>query len=213
MKTDPRKTRLLTELRAGGVVDRNVLAAIERIPREDFLASPFRDKAYDNVALPIGFQQTISQPLVVGLMTQALELTDRMKVLEIGTGSGYQTAVLARIARRVYTVERHVGLLKEAEKRLAALRVTNVTARAGDGSLGWKEQAPFQRIMVTAAAADIPPVLIEQLGPGGIMGVPIGADDPMQHLVRVSSTESGVETEDLGPVKFVPLVGEPAPQG
>ncbi len=213
MKTDPRKTRLLTELRAGGVVDRNVLAAIERIPREDFLASPFRDKAYDNVALPIGFQQTISQPLVVGLMTQALELTDRMKVLEIGTGSGYQTAVLARIARRVYTVERHVGLLKEAEKRLAALRVTNVTTRAGDGSLGWKEQAPFQRIMVTAAAADIPPVLIEQLGPGGIMVVPIGADDPMQHLVRVRRTESGVETEDLGPVKFVPLVGEPAPQG
>ncbi len=213
MKTDPRKARLLAELRAGGVVDKHVLAAIEKVPRENFLAPPFRDKAHDNVALPIGFQQTISQPLVVGLMTQALELTDRMKVLEIGTGSGYQTAVLARIARRVYTIERHGGLLKEAEKRLAALRVTNVTTRAGDGSLGWKEQAPFQRIMVTAAAADIPPVLIGQLAPGGIMVVPIGADDPMQHLVRVRRTDAGVETEDLGPVRFVPLIGEPAPRG
>ncbi len=213
MKADARKAHLLAELRAGGVTDKHVLAAIEKIPRENFLAPPFRDKAYDNVALPIGFQQTISQPLVVGLMTQALELTDRMKVLEIGTGSGYQTAVLSKIARRVYTVERHTGLLKEAERRLAALRVTNVTTRAGDGSLGWKEQAPFQRIMVTAAAADIPPVLIEQLAPGGIMIVPIGADDPMQHLVRVHRTDSGVETEDLGPVRFVPLIGEPAPQG
>ena len=213
MKTDARKAGLLSELRAGGVTDKRVLAAIEKIPRENFLAPPFRDKAYDNVALPIGFQQTISQPLVVGLMTQALELTDRMKVLEIGTGSGYQTAVLSKIARRVYTIERHAGLAKEADKRLAALRVTNVTARTGDGSLGWKEQAPFQRIMVTAAAADIPPVLIAQLALGGIMVVPIGADDPMQHLVRVRRTDAGVETEDLGPVRFVPLIGEPAPQG
>jgi len=210
MSDDPRKAKLILELRAGGVEAKAVLAAIEKIPRENFLPPAFRAKAYDNVALPIGFEQTISQPLVVGLMTQALELTDRMKVLEIGTGSGYQTAVLARIARRVYTIERHGELQRDAERRLAALRVTNVTMRTGDGSRGWPEQAPFQRILVTAAAADVPPVLVDQLAPGGIMVVPIGADDPMQHLVRVRRTEGGAETEDLGPVKFVPLVGEPA---
>jgi protein-L-isoaspartate(D-aspartate) O-methyltransferase len=210
MNVAARKAKLLMELRAGGIEERRVLAAIEKAPREKFVAPPFRDKAYDNVALPIGFHQTISQPLVVGLMTQALELTDRMKVLEIGTGSGYQTAVLARLARRVYTIERHPELLREAEKRFAQLRITNVTAKTGDGSLGWPEQAPFQRILVTAAAADVPPLLIGQLAVGGIMIVPIGADDPMQHLVRVRRTERGSETEDLGAVRFVPLVGEPA---
>ncbi len=204
------KAQLLMDLRAGGVAEKSVLAAIEKTPRENFVPQPFRGRAYENVALPIGFDQTISQPLVVGLMTQALELTDRMKVLEIGTGSGYQTAVLARLARRVYSIERHGELRREAEKRLAALRIANVTFRTGDGSLGWPEQAPFQRILVTAAAADVPPVLINQLAVGGVMVVPIGSDDPMQHLVRVRRTERGSETEDLGPVKFVPLVGEPA---
>ncbi len=210
MSAAARKAQLLMDLRAGGVEEKSVLAVIENTPRETFVPQPFRDKAYDNVALPIGFHQTISQPLVVGLMTQALELTDRMKVLEVGTGSGYQTAVLARLARRVYTIERHGELQREAEKRIAALRITNVTFRKGDGSLGWPEQAPFQRILVTAAAADVPPLLIDQLAVGGIMIVPIGADDPMQHLVRVRRTEQGSETEDMGPVKFVPLVGEPA---
>ena len=209
MTADPRKAKLLMELRSGGVGDRRVLAAIEKVPRDKFVPPAFAAKAYDNVALPIGFEQTISQPQVVGLMTQALELTDRMKVLEIGTGSGYQTVVLSRLARRVYTVERHAELLREAEKRFAELRVTNVTAKVGDGSLGWPEQAPFRRILVTAAAADIPPLLVQQLAVGGIMIVPIGSDDPMQHLVRVRRTERGSETEDLGPVKFVPLVGEP----
>jgi protein-L-isoaspartate(D-aspartate) O-methyltransferase len=210
MTADPAKAKLLEELRAGGVTDKTVLAAIGKVPRGDFVPPTFRAQAYANVALPIGFEQTISQPLVVGLMTQALELTDRMKVLEIGTGSGYQTAVLARLARRVYTVERHGSLLRAAEKRLVRLRITNVTARKGDGSRGWPEQAPFQRILVTAAAADVPPLLIDQLAVGGVMIVPIGADDPMQHLVRVRRAERGTETEDLGPVKFVPLVGEPA---
>ena len=207
--TAERKAQLLMDLRAGGVEEKKVLAAIEKIPRETFVPQPFRGRAYENVALPIGFHQTISQPLVVGLMTQALELTDRMKVLEIGTGSGYQTAVLARLARRVYTIERHGELQREAEKRIAALRITNVTFRKGDGSLGWPEQAPFQRILVTAAAADVPPILIDQLAVGGIMIVPVGSDDPMQHLVRVRRTERGPETDDLGPVKFVPLVDEP----
>lgn len=207
--TAERKAQLLMDLRAGGVEEKKVLAAIEKIPRETFVPQPFRGRAYENVALPIGFHQTISQPLVVGLMTQALELTDRMKVLEIGTGSGYQTAVLARLARRVYTIERHGELQREAENRIAALRITNVTFRKGDGSLGWPEQAPFQRILVTAAAADVPPILIDQLAVGGIMIVPVGSDDPMQHLVRVRRTERGSETEDLGPVKFVPLVDEP----
>jgi protein-L-isoaspartate(D-aspartate) O-methyltransferase len=208
--TAARKARLLMELRAGGVEEKSILAVIEQTPRETFVPPPFRDRAYENVALPIGFHQTISQPLVVGRMTQALELTDRMKVLEIGTGSGYQTAVLARLARRVYSIERHGELQREAEKRIAALRITNVTFRTGDGSLGWPEQAPFQRILVTAAAADIPPLLIGQLAVGGIMIVPVGSDDPMQHLVRVRRTERGSETDDLGPVKFVPLVGEPS---
>ncbi|MBM3564643.1 MAG: protein-L-isoaspartate(D-aspartate) O-methyltransferase [Alphaproteobacteria bacterium] len=212
MSPDPRKAQLLMALRAAGVADRRVMDAIEKTPREKFLAQPFQGKAYDDLALPIGFHQTISQPSVVAAMTQALELTDRMKVLEIGTGSGYQTAVLARVARRVYTIERHAGLLKEAEKRFAQLRLTNITTRMGDGSMGWKEQAPFQRIMVTAAAADVPPVLVDQLAPDGIMVVPIGADDPVQHLIRIRKTASGVETEDMGPVKFVPLIGEPAAQ-
>ena len=182
------------------------------MPRDLFVPEAFKDKAYDNVSLPIGCHQTVSQPLVVALMTQALEVGERMKVLEIGTGSGYQAAVLARLCRRLYTVERHADLLKEAEERFARLRLTNITTQARDGSAGWTEQAPFERIMVTAAAADVPPVLVDQLAVGGVMVVPIGLDDNDQRLVRVCRTADGVETEDMGPVRFVPLVAgmEPA---
>ncbi len=206
MTPNSRKIRLVLDLRGGGVTDTRVLGAMERVPRDLFVPEAFKDKAYDNVSLPIGCHQTLSQPLVVALMTQALEVGDRMKVLEIGTGSGYQAAVLAQLCRRLYTVERHIELLKEAEQRFAQLRLTNITAQARDGSAGWAEQAPFERIMVTAAAADVPPVLVDQLAVGGVMVVPIGLDDNDQRMVRVCRTADGVETKDMGPVRFVPLV-------
>ena len=134
----------------------------------------FQDLAYDDVALPIGYYQTLSQPSTVGRMTQALDLGDRMKVLEIGTGSGYQAAVLAKLCRRLYTIERYPELLKDAEQRFKKLGLVNITTRIGDGSLGWPEQAPFERIIVTAAAADIPDILLKQLAEGGIMIIPVG---------------------------------------
>ena len=205
MTPSARKIRLVLELRGGGVTDTRALGAMERIPRELFVPAPFRDKAYDDVALPIGHHQTLSAPLVVARMTQALEVGERHKVLEIGTGSGYQTAVLASLCRRVYTVERITELLIEAQARLAELRITNVTALCGDGALGWPRQAPFDRIMVTAAAAEVPKVLVDQLAADGVMVLPV-EDEGGQRLVRVRHTESGAETEDLASVKFVPLV-------
>ncbi len=204
---EARVIRLLMELRRGGVGDARVLSALERIPREAFVSAPFAAQAYDNAALPIGCGQTISQPLVVGLMTQALAVGDRMKVLEIGTGSGYQSAVLSRLCRRLYTVERHRTLLQDAEARLKALAIHNVTTRLGDGSRGWPEQAPFDRIMVTAAAHDVPPVLVDQLKVGGIMVLPVG-DAPLGHqdLLTVTKTAQGLEIHSFLPVRFVPLV-------
>ncbi|HTI87986.1 MAG TPA: protein-L-isoaspartate(D-aspartate) O-methyltransferase [Alphaproteobacteria bacterium] len=204
--TEPRQIRLLMELRTLGVQDSRVLSAIERVPREAFVPPQFIDQAYENTALPIGEGQTISQPLVVGLMTQALELDKRMKVLEIGTGSGYQAAVLAKLARRVYSIERHASLLAIAEKRFHQLRITNITARAGDGAKGWPEQAPFPRIIATAAATRIPEALIEQLAVGGLMVIPVGDRASDQNVVRVTRTETGCTTETLFPVRFVPLV-------
>lgn len=205
MTPSARKIRLVLELRGGGVTDTRALGAMERIPRELFVPAPFRDKAHDDVALPIGHHQTLSAPLVVARMTQALEVGERHKVLEIGTGSGYQTAVLASLCRRVYTVERITELLIEAQARLAELRITNVTALCGDGALGWPSQAPFDRIMVTAAAAEVPKVLVDQLAADGVMVLPV-EDEGGQRLVRVRHTEGGAETEDLASVKFVPLV-------
>lgn len=203
---DPREARLIDRLRDGGVVDPRVLAAIGRVPRERFVPAPFRAKAYDDVALPIGHDQTVSQPSVVARMTQALAVGERMKVLEIGTGSGYQSAVLAPLCRRLYTIERHPELLEEAERRFAELGIANVTTRCGDGSLGWPEQAPFDRILVAAAAADVPPVLVGQLAVGGLMVVPVGDGDHDQRLELVRRTGDGAETRDLGRVRFVPLV-------
>jgi protein-L-isoaspartate(D-aspartate) O-methyltransferase len=205
MSTDARKIRLIMELRRSGITDTRVLSAIERISRDLFVPESFRDQAYENIALPIDLGQTISQPLVVALMTQELNLGDRMKVLEIGTGSGYQTAVLAGLCRRVYTVERHRPLLKEAERRFKELDLHNVTTRHGDGSRGWREQAPFDRIMVTAAAHDVPPALVAQLKPGGIMVLPVG-DKSFQDLVKVTRTEDGFDIRAFLPVRFVPLV-------
>lgn len=205
--------RLMQKLREGGVDDKRVLSAMARTPRELFVPAPFAAKAFDNVALPIGRHQTVSQPLVVARMTQALDVGERMKVLEVGAGSGYQGAILARLCRRLYAIERHASLLEEAEKRWARLRISNITALYGDGSLGWPEQAPFDRIMVTAAAADMPPVLLEQLAVDGLMVVPVGDGDHDQRLELVRRTAGGVETEDLGPVRFVPLIDGKAEQG
>ncbi|MDP6882846.1 MAG: protein-L-isoaspartate(D-aspartate) O-methyltransferase, partial [Rhodospirillales bacterium] len=149
------RIRLVLGLRKGGITDTRVLAAMEQVPREVFVPETFRDRAYDATALPIGHHQTVSEPLVVARMTQALEVGERHKVLEIGTGSGYQSMVLARLCRRLYTIERHPELLRDAEARFAHLRLTNITSQVGDGTLGWPGQAPFDRIMVTAAAAAV----------------------------------------------------------
>lgn len=212
MTQDARKIRLIMELRQEGITDTRVLAAVERVPRDLFVPAPFRDQAWENCALPIGQGQTISQPFVVALMTQALEVGDRMKVLEVGTGSGYQAAVLAQLCRRLYTIERHRSLLREAEARFRDLGITNVVAMAGDGSKGWPQQAPFDRIMVTAAAAEVPQVLIEQLAEDGVLVFPFGGPHGDQSLIRVRRTPEGPVTDDLGGVRFVPLVEDQVPR-
>jgi protein-L-isoaspartate(D-aspartate) O-methyltransferase len=200
------RIRLIMELRSAGVTDMRVLGAIERVPREAFAPAMFRDRAYEDEALPIGHGQTLSQPSVVALMTQALELEPRHKVLEIGTGSGYQASVLSRLCRRVYTVERHRELLREAEARLRDLRIHNIVTRYGDGWLGWPEQAPFERIIVTAAPPTIPERLVGQLAVGGFMVMPLGEDHGMQNLIRIHMTDEGPRTEQICAVRFVPMV-------
>jgi protein-L-isoaspartate(D-aspartate) O-methyltransferase len=199
-------SRLVEQLRAEGVSDERVLKAIGAVPREQFVPPTFRDRAYENVALPIGHGQTISQPYIVALMTQALEVNDRHIVLEIGTGCGYQAAVLAQLARRVFTVERHRALAKSAEERLKKLRINNVTVRFGDGTKAWPEQPSFDRIIVTAAAASVPDALMESLAEGGVLVVPVGEDKRDQVLMRLRRGAEGWQTEDLCPVRFVPLV-------
>ena len=204
------KMELVLSLRRAGVTEPAVVATMERVPRDLFVPEVFRSRSYEDITLPIGHHQTLSQPAIVGLMTEALELNDRKKVLEVGTGSGYQTSILALICRRVYTIERHAPLLQEAEKRFDKLRIRNVTAKVGDGTLGWEAQAPFERIIVTAAAADIPPVLADQLSIGGIMIVPIGLGDNFQTILKVIKKENGFKTQELRDVRFVPLVPEEA---
>ena len=210
MNLDANRIRLIMELRRQGITNAEVLGAIERVPREEFVPEAFRDQAYENIALPIGNGQTISQPAVVAFMTQKLELSKRMKVLEIGTGSGYQAAVLAKLCRRLYSIERHQGLLTVAEEKFRALRINNVMAISGDGTKGWVQQAPFDRIIVTAAASrEVPISLLQQLGPNGILIAPIGETVRDQYLYRFRYDEDGVvNREKLWPVRFVPLVGE-----
>lgn len=204
---DTRVIQLLMELRKQGISDTRVLAAMERVPREQFVAEQFLKHAYDNIALPITQGQTISQPYVVAYMTEALKLTDRMKVLEIGTGSGYQTAVLARLSRRVYTIERYRSLLTTAEKRLHELKISNVVTKLGDGNKGWPEQAPFDRILVTAAADSRPDSLIAQLSPnGGIMVAPVAVNTTEQDVIRYTREGDEVREERMLPVRFVPLL-------
>lgn len=213
MTIEARKIRLIMELRRSGIADTNVLSAIERIPREAFVPESFQDQAYENRALPIGFGQTLSQPGVVATMTQALATDRRLKVLEVGTGSGYQAAILSRLCRRLYTIERYKGLMEDAEARFHRLRLHNITTRVGDGSAGWPAQAPFSRIIVTAAAEDIPGTLADQLDVGGVMVLPLGRIGAEQTLVRLRRAQDGTLVEEaLGSVRFVPLVAGNAPQ-
>lgn len=204
--TAERKMRFLYALRSKGVTDIRVLTAMERIDRGTFVKGLFADRAYEDMPLPISCGQTISQPSVVALMTQALSVTPRDKVLEVGTGSGYQAAILSQLARRVYTVDRHRRLVREAQDLFLALDLTNITAFAADGSFGLADQAPFDRIMVTAAAEDPPGPLLAQLKIGGIMVVPVGQSDTVQSLIKVTRYETGFEYDELRPVRFVPLV-------
>ena len=202
-----RQMQFVFTLRSRGVTNAEVLKAMEATPRIDFLEGIFRERSFEDVPLPIACGQTISQPTVVGLMTQALEVDKRCKVLEVGTGSGYQAAILARLARRVYTIERHRRLARRARELFPRLGLHNITVVHADGSLGLPEQAPFDRILVTAAAEDAPQVLIDQLRKGGIMVLPVGESHAVQTLIRIAKTEDGLEYTDLGAVRFVPLVG------
>lgn len=201
-----RKMQFLFALRSRGVTDQRVLSAMEKIDRGLFVRGLFAERAYEDMPLPIACGQTISQPSVVGLMTQALEVTPRDKVLEVGTGSGYQAAILSQLARRVYTVDRHRRLVREARDIFDALDLVNITAFTADGSFGLPDQAPFDRILVTAAAEDPPGPLLAQLKIGGIMVLPVGLSDAVQSLIRVRRLEQGFDYDELRPVRFVPLV-------
>ena len=201
-----RKMRFLFALRTRGVTDSRVLTAMERIDRGLFVRGTLADRAYEDMPLPIACGQTISQPSVVGLMTQALQVNPRDTVLEVGTGSGYQAAILSQLARRVYTVDRYRRLVREAGDLFRKLDLVNITTITADGSHGLPDQAPFDRILVTAAAEDPPGPLLEQLKPGGIMVVPVGQSDAVQALIKVTRTQSGFDYEELRPVRFVPLV-------
>ncbi|GGL67511.1 protein-L-isoaspartate(D-aspartate) O-methyltransferase [Wenxinia marina] len=201
-----RKMQFLYALRSRGVTDARVLSAMEKIDRRAFVKGLFAERAYEDMPLPIACGQTISQPSIVGLMTQALQINPRDKVLEVGTGAGYQAVILAQLARRVYTLDRYRRLVVAARAVIEELGIPNVTAITADGSFGLPEQAPFDRILVTAAAEDAPSPLLAQLRVGGIMVLPVGQSDAVQSLIRVTRHETGYEYEELRAVRFVPLV-------
>ena len=200
------KMQFLYALRSKGVTDARVLTAMEQVDRADYIKGTFADRAYEDMPLPIACGQTISQPSVVGLMTQALQVNQRDKVLEIGTGSGYQAAILSKLARRVYTVDRYRRLVQAARAVFEANDITNITTFTADGSHGFAEQAPFDRILLTAAAEDPPGPLLAQLRVGGIMVLPVGQSDAVQSLIRVTRTEDGFDYDELRAVRFVPLL-------
>jgi protein-L-isoaspartate(D-aspartate) O-methyltransferase len=202
------RDKLLAEL-AAEIKDARVLDAIRRVPREEFAPEDVRAYAYENRPLPIGYGQTISQPLIVALMTEALMLTGSEKVLEIGTGSGYQAALLSLLARHVVTVERIAPLAGAAAQRLRALGYTNVEVHVADDVIGWPPSAPYDGIIVTAAAPDIPLPLLHQLAVGGRLVIPVGSRD-LQELVRIVKTPEGAQRHNLGPCRFVPLLGRGA---
>ena len=203
----PEKAQLIMTLRGMGILDAATLGALEQVPRELFIPQALRHHSYENASLPIAYDQTISQPYVIARMTEALRLRGRELVLEIGCGSGYQAAILAHLCRRVYTMERLKPLLVDAENRLRDLRISNISFRLGDGSKGWPEAAPFDRIILTCGCDKIPDILLQQLKIGGIMVAPEG-HGKSQQLVVVTRHDSGFERVSLMPVTFVPLIGE-----
>jgi protein-L-isoaspartate(D-aspartate) O-methyltransferase len=201
-----REKMVETQIKARGIKDERVLEAMLKVPRHLFVDEALRDQAYGDFPLPIGEGQTISQPYIVAVMTEALELKGNERVLEVGTGSGYQTAILAELAFWVYTIEKYSTLLEKAKKILLNLGYKNISFKLGDGSLGWKEVAPFDAIIVTAAAPQIPPPLIEQLIEGGRIVIPVG-DVYSQVLIKGIKRGEKLYTETLEPVRFVKLVG------
>ena len=208
-----REQMLRKQLRGRGIRDRRVLGAMAKVPRERFVPEDYRNEAYSDRALSIGWGQTISQPYIVALMTEALELSGPEKVLEIGTGSGYQTAILAELAGQVFSVERCPELSAGAATVLAELGHSSVTLKVGDGSLGWPEEAPFDRIIVTAAAAECPRSLFGQLEEGGVLVIPVGQQD-YQTLQAIRKVDGRPQRRDLSACRFVPLLGAqgwPAP--
>jgi protein-L-isoaspartate(D-aspartate) O-methyltransferase len=195
-----------TQIRARGVADERVLAAMRHVPRHRFVPGEHQARAYDDTPLPIGFDQTISQPYIVAYMSEVLDTRSTDRVLEIGTGSGYQAAVLGDLVREVYTIEIVEPLATRARETMAALGYTNINVRHGNGYLGWPEAAPFDRIIVTAAPDDLPKALVDQLATGGVMVVPVGRGEQIMTIVR--KTERGVTTTETLPVRFVPMVGK-----
>ncbi len=200
------RAKLIFSLRSQGFRDENLLKAFEAVDRSEFIDGIFKSRAWDDVPLTIPCGQSISAPSIVAQMTQSLDIDSKSTVLEIGTGSGYQAAILSQLARRVYTIERHKALAKTAEMRLLQNNINNVTVFYGDGSLGLPKQAPFDRILLTAAAEDPPSTLLAQLRVGGIMVLPVGQSDAVQTLIRITKTEKGLDYEELGDVRFVPLL-------
>ena len=198
--------QFLFNLRSKGMTDTRVLNAMEKVDRGRYIRGTFSDRAYEDTPLPIACGQTISQPSIVALMTAALDVQPRDKVLEIGTGSGYQAAILSHLARRVYTVDRHRKLVRAARAIFEAENIANITAFTADGSWGLEQLAPFDRIILTAASEDPPSPLLAQLRIGGIMVLPVGQSDKVQTLVKVLKTESGFDYNELRPVRFVPLL-------
>jgi protein-L-isoaspartate(D-aspartate) O-methyltransferase len=202
-----REEMVRQQIEARGITAAAVLAALRRVPRHLFVSEALRDQAYGDFPLPIGEQQTISQPYIVAEMTQALQLTREDRVLEIGTGSGYQAAILAELAYRVYTIERIRTLYLQARRLFDELRLFNVVTRYGDGSKGWEEESPFDAIIVTAGAPKVPAVLVNQLAVGGRLVAPVG-NPHSQELIKLVKDKNGVRQSNLGGCRFVKLVGE-----
>jgi protein-L-isoaspartate(D-aspartate) O-methyltransferase len=203
---DVDRMEFLLTLRRRGIADNNVLRAMEEVPRAEFVQADFTTAAYADQALPIACGQTISQPYVVAYMTEQLGVKPEHHVLEVGTGSGYQTAVLSRLVRDVVSIERYRTLADAARERLSKLGYDNVEVIAGDGLAGAPEKAPFDRIILTAAAERLPETLLDQLAEGGVMLLPLGPHDGAQHIIKLTKTSTGVDREDLIAVRFVPLL-------
>lgn len=202
-----RERMVKTQLIPRGIKDPRVLDVFAKVPRHLFVDPVQRHMAYSDHPLPIGLEQTISQPYIVALMTQSLALKGNENVLEIGTGSGYQTAILAELARHVYTIERLPQLSEKAQNILQELQYKNISSKVGDGTGGWPEKAPFEAILVAAASESVPPALIEQLSPGGRMVIPVG-DSPVQDLLLLIKNQQGIEEQNLCGCRFVPLIHE-----